>query len=257
MGKERVKVAGKNIVVFSRGNKENPKVVLSGGYFTNPEMYSRFTALLENEGFYVMSPYLNGETPSSIEEGAEVLLEILNHYGDEVTLLGHSTGGAISLDAAAEDSALVKRVIAVNSVRPTNGGLDDMLKGAFESVIYDAGRSETRKRDMALYLSKAYVIGFLRNPLSTAKLLDDILNYKFDGEVDVPVTFVHGVRDEIFNARKTELFCDRNGFGYIPFEGGHNGIIAYSHSCFRPIVRAMNGEHDYQPKEDKERRLVV
>jgi len=93
-------------------------IVLIHGYLGGPLMWQFQIEVLKND-YEVIIPCLAGyaesaslKAPNSINENAELILELLDHLKiNNLYLLGHSMGGMIVQEIAAMNSKEVKKLI--------------------------------------------------------------------------------------------------------------------------------------------------
>src|SRR3954469_21809881 len=106
-------------------DKSKPTIVFIHGVVSDPSVWILQTRYMANHGWNVLAVDLpghcrsDGEPPSTVEEGAQFVLALLDAAGvDKAALVGHSFGSLIALEAAARAPDRVTHLALVGTAYP-------------------------------------------------------------------------------------------------------------------------------------------
>lgn len=200
MRKKSVRIQNTNISYLDSG-KGQVVVFLAGLTYGVEREYHLTRALSEN--FRVIAPditALRAGRPSSIDGLAQLLAKFITKLKlRSVTLVGHSTGGAVALSYATHYKK-AQSVVLLNPVLPNNTSRTKLVYRMFfgpntlDETIPVAYRSST------IHLLTHFGRVVIRTPLLHLKLLREVTSYTHTGiKLNVPLLIIHGVSDELFH----------------------------------------------------------
>ncbi|MEM9461328.1 MAG: alpha/beta hydrolase [Myxococcota bacterium] len=124
-GVEFIEANGEQFGYFAEG--EGPLVLLLHGFPDTPHTFDDLRPALAAAGFFAVSPFMRGYTPSSIPAGdafdaqtlGEDALALIEAFGEqEAYIVGHDFGAFAAYAAASLDPARVRRLVTVAIPHP-------------------------------------------------------------------------------------------------------------------------------------------
>lgn len=243
----RTTIAGRTVAYGDAG--DGPAVVFLHGWGLTARSYAQAFPLIAATGSRVIAPALPGFGRSDPLDGeytfprlAAWVLELLDTLDlrEEVTLVGHSFGGAVATATAWEAPERLRALVLVNSV----GGSvwkssRDGERTLADRPIWDWGLrmpGEFRRRDYRRVLPvvvRDLVGNALTNPgamrraadlARTADLREELATLAANG---LPVSILWGSEDEVVPEATFLAMCEAAGApGDIIPEAGHSWLIA-------------------------------
>ncbi len=222
---ERIEVDGKKLRYLKRGEGDEAAVLIHGfGGDLNGWLFNH-AALAEGRTVYALDLPGHGGSAKDVSDGtlgglAQWVEGFMDSMGlEKVHLVGHSLGGAVSIELAIRNTGRVASITLLASA-----GLGSEIDGDYiEGFI-----SASRRKDLKPHLQKL----FADSKLVTRQLIDEVLKYKrLDGveaslrtiasrfcpggsqavvlrdalaQLDVPVLALWGAQDEILPATHAE-----------------------------------------------------
>lgn len=213
------------------------KIVQVPGFGYESRFYSdpSYVDTLSDKGFGLLIPQISarheiGSRPITIDDHAELLscfLEEASRRNDlsEFYLSGHSFGGAIALEYAAENPVGLKGVVAMNTCIPVDHGIVKHMMNYCRLSLDDLLGKEKNMRDKLL----PYMDNLLRLGSDAFSIVDEIVNYKIDrNALEMPGLAVHSKNDRLYNL--TYDVCkqfDDIGVGIMEVDANHNWCISH------------------------------
>jgi pimeloyl-ACP methyl ester carboxylesterase len=184
-GGEIVRLAGGDLQVLDLGPRDRPPIVLLHCFACAIDYWDRLTPVLGDRHRVIAFDLLGhggSEGPDSgysVEDQATLISEAMARLGVEAaTVVGHSLGGAVAVAVAEQSSALVDRVVIIDTAPDDDyGDLGFLAKLAFVPVIGEA---------------------FWR--LAPDFAIEDGLEVAFAPGFDVPDEFVDDVREMTYSS---------------------------------------------------------
>jgi pimeloyl-ACP methyl ester carboxylesterase len=243
----RTTIAGQGVAYGDAG--DGPPVVFLHGWGLTARSYAHTFPLIAATGSRVIAPALPGfgrsdplDGPYTFPRLAAWVLELLDTLDlrEEVTLIGHSFGGATATATAWADPGRFRSLVLVNSV---GGSVWKTSRTGERSLadrpLWDWGLrmpGEFRRRDYRRVLPvvvRDLVGNALHNPgamrraadlARTADLREELATL---AERGLPVSILWGSEDEVVPEATFLAMCDAAGApGDIIPEAGHSWLIA-------------------------------
>ena len=141
------------------------KIVILHGWTYSLDKWSKFTDLLEKDGFEVYLPKIPGLTQDSNESWnlykyTNWLNKLLEKYQDKVILLGHSNGGRIAINFAVKYPCKLEKLILIDSAGIFHNELPIRLKRIVFKNVANVGKKFTKSTKSFLVLKGAPTLTF-------------------------------------------------------------------------------------------------
>ena len=225
-----IRLAGWFIPGSGNGTRKKPTVVLSHGWGRNAAQMLPHAAYLQEAGFNLVLYDLRGHGESqrveisSLNRMASDLRAVLAYTRarkevrrDAIGLFGHSMGAAVSLLAAAEDTA-IKAVVSSSAF----ADLNDLISIVLES------------RHVPQFLFKNLVRRFWRTLAGTE--LDAISPGKQVHRIGVPILLLHGEGDQTIPPEQLDLLAASAGSAEKQLIPGRNHSDLHEDETYRGKV---------------------
>ncbi|MGF1523324.1 MAG: alpha/beta fold hydrolase, partial [Leptolyngbyaceae cyanobacterium] len=130
-----VDIRGRNMCVCSWGKESNPTVLCLHGILEQGAVWEEVAVPLTEMGYYVVAPDLRGHGRSSYRQETYSLVDLLadvdalvhQKFNQPLTLVGHSMGSILAVLLAGVRSQVVKSLVLVETVLPTEAESGQLL----------------------------------------------------------------------------------------------------------------------------------
>lgn len=196
---------------FFGGDKDKPVILFTHGNAQNMSYFVDFNAFLLDRGYPVMMYDYRGYGQSGakpeekgIYEDIEAVTELLNdkfgYENKDIILIGHSLGGAVTIDAAS--------------------------KNDFKAVVINSTFTNTDEYKQWLE-SRSVVLKILIWPIKVAQKFDSLNKIE---KINSPLLLMHSVPDEVIPYQMSEKLAQRNPRAVLIVSqlGSHNDPVWFN-----------------------------